>query len=86
MIQRILRKKKDKIVSFADDTNLLLGQKKISSLIHNFRGHSFISTFHTWFQKNKSALNMEKTNVIIFFTKQGTLNRPNKIHFLTDEN
>lgn len=29
---------------------------------------------------------MEKTNVIIFFTKQGTLNRPNKIHFLTDEN
>jgi len=27
---------------------------------------------------------MEKTNVIIFSTKQGTFNKPNEIHLLTD--
>ena len=62
------------IVKYADDTNLIIGSKKLNDVL--IKSQIFFNLVTEWFNKNKLILNKEKTNVIIFSTKQSTVVRP----------
>lgn len=62
------------IVNFADDTNLLTGCKHLDSAI--LKSRIFFEATGDWFSKNKLILNKEKTNAIVFRTKQSTTAKP----------
>lgn len=65
------------IVTYADDTNLIIGSKKIQDLLQ--KSKLFFEGVTEWFHKNRLILNKEKTNAIIFSTKQATIIKPETI-------
>lgn len=52
------------ITTYADDTNLLAGGEQIDDVVDSFK------TCKCWFEKNKLLLNKDKTNTVLFRTKQ----------------
>lgn len=66
-----------KIASYADDTSLLIGAGLFSDLIT--RSTEMFSDVCKWFMANKLILNKEKTNLILFHTKQNRIEVPKQI-------
>lgn len=56
------------IINYADDTNLLVGDKTRSQLIS--KSQSLTSKAAKWFNENGLVLNSEKTNIVLFKTKR----------------
>lgn len=61
------------IINYADDTNLLVGNKSLCHLLTDT--NLFFDKVSKWFVKNKLILNSEKTNSLFFRTKQSNLER-----------
>lgn len=62
------------IVTYADDTNLLVNANSTEALIHQAKNH--FNTIKNWFSKNRMILNMEKTNLIFFKTSHSKIVSP----------
>lgn len=61
------------VSSFADDTNLLVHGKTISEI--ETRADVALSNACDWFERNRLLVNRDKTNVILFRTRQLQLDR-----------
>lgn len=66
------------LINYADDTNLLIRGKVFSELIKQCDIE--IQQVKLWFDKNKLVINKDKTNCIIFKTKQSNLPTPDTVH------
>ena len=64
--------KHTKAVSFADDTNLLIVNKNLNTLVKNIKLDLLIVI--DWFKANKLTLNIEKTKSLIFAPKNLKIN------------
>lgn len=73
-LSTIINKPFEYIVKYADDTNLITGGKKIKDLL--LKSKLFFEVVTEWFHKNRLVLNKEKTNAIIFSTKQSNVTKP----------
>lgn len=62
------------IINYADDTNLIVGSKDMQDILTKANHLFAIAT--EWFEKNKLILNKEKTNILLFRTKQTTVLKP----------
>lgn len=62
------------ITNFADDTNLLVPGLDIQSVTLN--SHDALEKTSRWFMENKLMINKNKTNLILFKTKNKNLNEP----------
>lgn len=76
-----LKNSSHRIVSFADDTNLQLKSNNLCSMIE--KANDLFNCVFTWFLNNKLILNEDKTNCIIFKTRQSNFLTP---EFLTINN
>ena len=65
------------IVKYADDTNLIVGSKDIQDILT--KANHFFTLATEWFGKNKLLLNKDKTNILLFRTKQTTVLKPSVI-------
>lgn len=59
-----------KIINFADDTNLLFSGETLASLMSS--GESLLNDVEIWFQNNQLLLNSSKTNCIFFKLNEST--------------
>ena len=65
---------------FADDTNVFFKCKNEKEITE--KGSQIMTQLQSWFSANKLTLNAEKSNFVIFRTKQKKLTDiPDKIHF-----
>lgn len=62
------------IINYADDTNMLIGGEDNTDILS--KGIKMFEAANKWFLGNKLLLNKEKTNVVVFSTKQ---NRAEKV-------
>ena len=58
-------------IMFADDTTLIFMHKKINSLLEN--ANKDTSNLYKWFSLNRLSLNIDKTNYIIFQSKNANI-------------
>lgn len=66
-----------KITNYADDTNLLVSGSNMKYLLENAE-NAFLLTSN-WFAQNKLIINDDKTNLILFRTKQYQIEKPENI-------
>lgn len=71
------------VTNYADDSNLLIVAKDYPQLLKE--SNNLFSEARTWFSKNSFLLNVEKTNILLFRTKQLQIETPNKIK-ISDKN
>ena len=71
------------LVRYADDTNLIIGSKKIHDLL--LKAKDFVALVINWFARNKLILNRDKTNILLFRTKQSTVIKPSHMEFDNNE-
>lgn len=62
------------IVKYADDTNLIVGSKDIKDIV--IKAEHFFNLATEWFQRNRLILNQDKTSILLFKTKQLTVEKP----------
>lgn len=65
---------KGNVVCYADDTNLLVGGKDVTDVLN--KANIIFNETDSWFKKNKLIINNEKSNAIMFRTKQSNLIKP----------
>ena len=65
------------LINYADDTSLLIREKCLYDLIE--KCDTEVQHLRLWFNKNKIIVNKEKTNCVIFKTKQSNLILPNTV-------
>ena len=65
------------ITQYADDTNLLVKGLNINEISDN--ASNIFHLADSWFQNNKLCLNKEKTNTILFRTKQNRTEKPEQL-------
>ncbi|VEN59811.1 unnamed protein product [Callosobruchus maculatus] len=65
------------IISYADDTNLIIGNKQLSALLDNV--NEYFSQVNDWCLQNKLIINKNKTDIILFRTKQSGIQKPKYI-------
>lgn len=70
----LIKKPYQHIVKYADDTNILIGRKNVNDLLA--QSEYFFNLVTDWFNKNKLILNKEKTNILMFRTKQSNAIKP----------
>lgn len=68
------------VISFADDTNLILGNTTAAKLIMDTK--YLTEDILNWFTKNKLIINTDKTNVVYFKTKQSRRDSINEVEIL----
>lgn len=61
------------IINYADDTNLLIGDKNSLNLVSN--SQYLTSKIEAWFADNGLILNAEKTDLVLFRTKQSNFGK-----------
>ena len=71
------------ITCYADDTNLIIGDKNMTNLIE--QGAAYFVRANEWFTENKLILNREKTNVIMFSTKLCRFQKPPSLNVLSED-
>ena len=79
----VLNSPQQHIVSYADDTNLIIGCKTLQHLIE--KSQEFFDIVTEWYNKNRLILNKDKTNLILFRTKQSKVIKPKDIKLDTKE-
>lgn len=67
----------NRIINYADDTNLITGHTDIPQLINN--GNVLFRQAKKWFEHNKLVINEQKTNVVLFSTSRTRKEKPTKI-------
>lgn len=65
------------ITNYADDTSLLIGAGTYPELVE--QSNRLLSDVSSWFVKNNLILNKDKTNIILFHTKQNRIEIPDSI-------
>jgi len=65
------------LILFADDTNIFLSNRNLTTLIQNLNCE--LQLLNKWFLANKLSLNISKTNFIIFTSKQRKADLENQI-------
>lgn len=67
----------ENVTCYADDTNLITSAENIEELV--LRVLSLFKKANEWFSGNKLILNKNKTNILLFRTKQLKVNKPHSI-------
>lgn len=75
----LVRTKKEHIVKYADDTNILLSGQNLQVLTEN--AQRFFDVVSCWFQSNKLILNKDKTKALLFRTRQSSVKTPESLSF-----
>lgn len=81
-LSNILTHTNTMITNYADDTNLLVSSKVFPDIIAD--SNMLFLKARDWFIKNGFLLNVEKTNVMLFRTKQLQIEPPKKIKIVDD--
>lgn len=71
------------ITNYADDNNLLMGAATYPELVEEC--NNLFSSTSDWYHKNRFILNKEKTNIILFRTKQAKIVTPQNINIADEE-
>lgn len=73
----VVTKVNHSVTNYADDNNILVGAETYPELIQE--GNYLFSATSNWYDSNRFILNMEKTNTILFRTKQLRIVTPENI-------
>lgn len=68
------------IINYADDTNLLIGNRRSCQLVADSK--FLTSNVSAWFNENRLILNSEKTNLVLFRTKQSNFDKMESLETL----
>ena len=71
-----------KSISFADDTNLIISNKRLDILLKNIKVD--LNVIIDWFNANKLTLNIGKTDCLLFSSKNQKVDKEYKIQFLNE--
>nr|CAI5845394.1 unnamed protein product [Callosobruchus analis] len=71
------------LTNFADDTNIVVGEKLVDDLIS--RTDTYFNKAREWFKINMLVLNEQKTNIVVFRTNRSKKDIPTSVNLINQD-